>query len=74
MLLQACAHYGICPQQLAYVGDNPETDGLAAVNAGCIGILINPDWRNYAQPDKRLFGFNSLTEFSTWLQANRVLN
>jgi putative hydrolase of the HAD superfamily len=74
LLIKACTHYQITPQQLAYIGDNPETDGQAAMNAGCLGILIHPDWHDYAQPNEGLFGFKSLSEFLAWLNARGLLS
>jgi HAD superfamily hydrolase (TIGR01549 family) len=36
----ACEHWGIAPQEVLYVGDRPETDGVGAAAAGIRCVIV----------------------------------
>lgn len=43
ILLHAADQIGVCPEQVAYIGDNPYADVAAAQAAGMAALLIDPD-------------------------------
>lgn len=61
MLLKACNYYGVNIEQFVYVGDNPATDGMAAVNAGCLGLLVNPENLDREFEDLNIYRFKNLS-------------
>ncbi len=62
MLIKASDYYGVKLEQFAYVGDNPTIDGMATKNAGCLGLLVNPNIVESEINKTGLYRFNNLSE------------